>query len=45
VQPLCLMTGGAAVKMAPTTDLPFETVDSLIFDGLLALNADRRPAG
>jgi len=44
VQPLCLMTGGAAVKMAPTTDLPFETVDSLIFDGLLALNADRRPA-
>ena len=41
-QPLCLMTGGAAVKMAPTTDLPFETVDSLIFDGLLALNAERR---
>jgi type III pantothenate kinase len=40
--PLCLMTGGAAVKMAPTTDLPFETVDSLIFDGLLTLNAERR---
>jgi type III pantothenate kinase len=41
VEPLRLMTGGAAVKMAPITDLPFETVDSLIFDGLLALQADR----
>jgi type III pantothenate kinase len=44
VEPLRLMTGGAAVKMAPITDLPFETVDSLIFDGLLALEADRHPA-
>jgi type III pantothenate kinase len=41
--PLCLMTGGAAVKMAPITDPPFEMVDSLIFDGLLALQADRAP--
>jgi len=41
VEPLRLMTGGAAVKMAPITDLPFETVDALIFDGLLALEADR----
>jgi type III pantothenate kinase len=41
-EPLRLMTGGAAVKMAPITDLPFETVDSLIFDGLLALQAERR---
>jgi len=40
-EPLRLMTGGAAVKMAPITDLPFETIDSLIFDGLLALQADR----
>jgi type III pantothenate kinase len=40
-EPLCLMTGGAAVKMAPITDLMFETIDSLIFDGLLALQADR----
>jgi type III pantothenate kinase len=40
-EPLCLMTGGAAVKMAPITELQFETVDSLIFDGLLALQADR----
>jgi type III pantothenate kinase len=41
VEPLCLMTGGAAVKMAPITELAFETVDSLIFDGLLALQAER----
>ncbi len=40
--PLCLMTGGAAVKMAPITELAFETIDSLIFDGLLALQADRQ---
>ena len=41
-EPLRLMTGGAAVKMAPIPDLAFETVDSLIFDGLLALEADRQ---
>jgi type III pantothenate kinase len=35
------MTGGAAVKLAPITDLNFETVDSLIFDGLLAIQAHR----
>jgi len=40
-EPLLLMTGGAAVKMGPITDLPFETVDSLIFDGLLALQSHR----
>ena len=40
-EPLLLMTGGAAVKMLPITDLPFETVDSLIFDGLLALQSHR----
>jgi type III pantothenate kinase len=45
VEPLRLMTGGAAVKMAPITELPFETVDSLIFDGLLALQADRSTSG
>jgi type III pantothenate kinase len=42
VLPLCLMTGGAAVKMAPITELAFETIDSLIFDGLLALQAERQ---
>ena len=39
--PLLLMTGGAAAKLAPITDLPFETVDGLIFDGLLALQSQR----
>jgi type III pantothenate kinase len=40
-RPLLLMTGGAAVKLAPITDLAFETVDTLIFDGLLSLAAAR----
>jgi type III pantothenate kinase len=44
VEPALLMTGGAAVKLAPTTDLRFETVESLIFDGLLALQAERQRA-
>ena len=40
--PLLLMSGGAAVKLAPiTTDLPVETVDTLIFEGLLQLQARR----
>ena len=34
------MGGGAAVKLAPITDLPLETVDTLIFDGLLAIGAE-----
>lgn len=40
-QPLLFMTGGAAVKLAPLTDLRFETVDSLIFDGLLQIQSHR----
>ena len=40
-EPLLLMTGGAAVKLAPITDLHFETVESLIFDGLLLLQSHR----
>lgn len=40
-QPMLLMTGGAAVKLASITDLPFETVDTLIFEGLLKLQAQR----
>jgi type III pantothenate kinase len=40
-QPLLLMTGGAAVKLAPITDLAFETIDTLIFDGLLELQSHR----
>jgi type III pantothenate kinase len=41
-EPLLLMGGGAAVKLAPITDLPLETVDTLIFDGLLAIGAAER---
>ena len=39
--PVLLMSGGAAVKLAPVTDLAFETVDTLIFEGLLHLQARR----
>lgn len=40
-EPALLMSGGAAVKLAPITELPFETVDTLIFDGLLQLQSHR----
>lgn len=40
-EPALIMSGGAAVKLAPITSLPFETVDTLIFDGLLQLQAHR----
>ena len=40
-EPLLLMTGGAAVKLAPITDLPFEAVDTLIFEGLLLMQSHR----
>ncbi len=40
-EPLLLMTGGAAVKLEPITDLPFETVDTLIFEGLLLMQSKR----
>jgi type III pantothenate kinase len=36
-EPLLLMGGGAAVKLAPITDLPIEMVESLVFDGLVAI--------
>ena len=39
--PLCLMTGGAGWKMAPSMTRPFELVDNLVFDGLLHLAAQR----
>jgi type III pantothenate kinase len=42
MEPMLFMTGGAAVKLAPITELNFETVDSLIFDGLLAVQSQRR---
>jgi len=40
--PAVVMTGGAAVKLAPITDhLKVEMVDTLIFEGLLQLQAHR----
>ncbi len=38
-QPLLLMTGGAAPKLVAITDLPFETVETLIFEGLLQMQS------
>ncbi|BDT69430.1 type III pantothenate kinase [Comamonadaceae bacterium OS-1] len=40
-EPACYMTGGAGWKMAPSMSVPFELVDNLIFDGLLAMAAGR----
>ena len=39
--PVCYMTGGAAWKMAPSMSVPFELVETLIFDGLLAIAHQR----
>jgi type III pantothenate kinase len=43
-EPMCVMTGGAGWKMAPSMSVPFDLVDNLIFDGLLQLAAVRFPA-
>ena len=40
-KPALIMTGGAAVKLTPILDLPFETVELLIFEGLLQLQSHR----
>ena len=40
-EPVCYMTGGAGWKMAPSLSVPFELVDNLIFDGLLAMACRR----
>ena len=40
-EPMLFITGGAAVKLTPITDLPFETVDTLIFEGLLLIQSRR----
>jgi type III pantothenate kinase len=40
-EPRCIMTGGAAWKMAPSMTRPFELVDNLIFDGLLFIAQKR----
>jgi type III pantothenate kinase len=44
VEPLCYMTGGAGWKMAPSLLRPFELVENLIFDGLVAIAARRLSA-
>jgi type III pantothenate kinase len=41
--PVTLITGGAGWKVAPYLSIPHELLDSLIFDGLLALQASRGP--
>ena len=41
-EPARYMTGGAAWKMAPSMVSPFELVDSLVMDGLLAIASERQ---
>jgi type III pantothenate kinase len=36
-EPMCIMTGGAGWKMAPSMLMHFDLVDTLIFDGLLTM--------
>lgn len=38
--PAVLLSGGAAVKVAPSLGLPHEMVDTLVFEGLLKLAAE-----
>jgi len=40
-EPLTLMTGGAGWKVSPTLEVEHELLDSLIFDGMLALQSHR----
>jgi type III pantothenate kinase len=40
-EPALIMSGGAAIKLASISDLSFETVETLIFDGLLQLQSKR----
>jgi type III pantothenate kinase len=40
-EPMCVMTGGAGWKMAPSMSVQFELVDNLIFDGLLTIATQR----
>jgi type III pantothenate kinase len=43
-EPACYMTGGAGWKMAPHMSVPFELLESLIFDGLLVIAESRAGA-
>src|SRR5678809_814949 len=40
-EPALLMSGGAAIKLQSISDLPFESVETLIFDGLLQLQSKK----
>jgi type III pantothenate kinase len=40
-EPLTLMTGGAGWKVSPSLDIEHELIESLIFDGILTLQAQR----
>ena len=40
-EPVCIMTGGAGWKMAPSMSMEVELVESLIFDGLLEIAQQR----
>jgi type III pantothenate kinase len=40
-EPLTLMTGGAGWKVSPALDIEHELIESLIFDGILTLQAHR----
>ena len=40
-EPVCIMTGGAGWKMAPSMSVTFDLVENLIFDGLLTLAQSR----
>ncbi len=40
-EPALIVSGGAAVKLASISDLPLEPVETLIFEGLLQLQAKR----
>ena len=44
IPPRILMTGGAGWKVSPHLDIQHELLDSLVFDGLLVLQAERQGA-
>jgi type III pantothenate kinase len=40
-EPMCIMTGGAGWKMAPSMSVKFDLADNLIFEGLLVIAEQR----
>ncbi len=41
IKPWCYLAGGAAWKMQPHINVPFELIDDLVFEGLLTVNQTR----